>query len=101
MWDFWTFPLTTYFEKVYYGNLSITKEVRAFRLHRRDATHKHIVLGRSGWASPETRKVYTIVWVGKKKREWGFWKESAGGLGARGFRYFVPWREYVFGKEDK
>lgn len=98
--DFWTFPLVSYVEEFInkHGELD-ARVVKAFRLHRRKAEHAHRVLGpwdgqrlkigRWGrWeALPTTRhgQVATILWWGKKRREWGFRTETG---------EWIPWRKY-------
>jgi hypothetical protein len=82
--DFWTFPLTSYVEEYRIPGHTLTykRVVRAFRLHRRRAEFAHRLLGRWTGAteydgSPqidwETHEpVVSLVWWGKKRREWGF-----------------------------
>jgi len=94
--DFWTFPLTSYVEEIAHpwskGHTS-WRLVRAFRLHRRKAEFAHRVLGawtgemnrRTGEPLFCNRPIATIVWWGKKRREWGF--HTAAG--------WVPWKQYV------
>lgn len=105
-WDFWTFPLTDYFEEVWErgpkGVWTIhIRKVEAFHWHFRKATHIHRVLMLEG-DSP----VRTIVRTGKPFREWGFWRAdfpraaipsaNVGGLFlSLANRRFVPWREYL------
>lgn len=106
-WPFWTFPLTSYVEEVtteyelialeggthtfrYSTNRQI---VRAFRLHYRPSSHTHRVLGL--WSGTGTAfragNIITIVWRGKKEREWGFLKYRDG-------RWcWTHFREYIFG----
>jgi len=96
-WRFWTFPLTPYVEQTQKGY----QVVDAFRLHFRPASHAHRVVARvttdggpcSKYVTPvlSDKPIYTIVWVGKKERDWGFHVE-----GRRGTRW-IPWREYIFG----
>ena len=80
--DFWTFPLVSYLEEF------ITPEgerrrriVRAFRLHRRKAELAHRVICPAAGEG----QIATIVWWGRKRREWGFITGSG----------WVPWREYA------
>lgn len=109
MWDFWTFPLVSYVERVWSDGASEDRLVRFCRLHRRPAELRHLVLGKfspmnsssalligsHGVCRRITRlgvgsgAVVTIVWRGRKRRDWGFWVDS----GTR----FVPWRDYVYG----
>lgn len=124
-WGFWTFPLRSYveeyleertatryragarpdgtaepYQRTYY--IRHQRVVKAFRLHRRDASFKHRVLGvHSGWAirmppDPTTilyryeGYVPTIVWRDRPHgRLWGFYKERLG-VWCR-----VQWQEYV------
>lgn len=113
--DFWTFPLTPYVEEVAHQVRDTLVEgqdepkrrffktcqvVPAWRLSFRPAEHCHRVLGR--WigdgrghhnAYPGIRpgKIITIVWVSKRKRDWGFLKNRDGAW------CWVTWRDYVFG----
>jgi hypothetical protein len=47
------------------------------------APHKHRLTTPHGTC-------WTILWVGKVKREWGFWHDGV----------FYPWRDYVYGKNS-
>lgn len=118
-WDFWTFPLTSYVEDVWYndGGIQIVNDrvspvlnrrrevVRAWRWNKRLAEHTHQVLGTfEGWqrdtvaegrAVPEPRpligkrKIVTIVWRGAPGRRWGFWKKR------EGLWCWQDWKTYV------
>lgn len=93
-WDFWTFPLTDYLERLEDGSLQI---VRKFRLHYRPAEYKHFVIGpvRPDWL--ELTKVpvwaalrdhdpfWTIVFAGFRRRKWGFWPDP---------NTFIYWRDW-------
>jgi hypothetical protein len=79
--DFWTFPLVPYVEVMPDGT---SRVVKAFRLHFRRAEFAHRVLG----DSEDHRPVVTIVWWGRKRREWGFVTPNG----------WVPWQEYVKGQ---
>lgn len=114
MWDFVTFPLTPYLEKRYVGGVPEVRRVDAWRFHRRDAEFCHILLGK---AAPYDYvldlgehvmpgKVWTIVWVGPKVREWGFWvgpehgEERNEALNRWSYWFipwqFVPWKDYIY-----
>jgi hypothetical protein len=105
-WTFWTFPLTSYVERVskpYTGSewltaretaasgklwkpvpkRKITEEVvHAWRLHKRPATYQHIVIGRlDGSKEP----FWTFVISTNYQRKWGFWPQPG---------EFVPWRDW-------
>lgn len=91
-WDFWTFPLSDYWEKVPHEN-GPTQEfntwayrdnfVEAFRWHKRDAEYQHIVTGRAyGKPGP----FWTIVVTKRARNKWGFWPSPIN---------FVPWRDWV------
>ncbi len=73
-WDFWTFPLTPYYEevwRVYNGQvvcISDRQKVQRFRLHFRPATYIHRVLHPTSG-----KRIITLVWHSPKKRAWGFW----------------------------
>lgn len=92
--DFWTFPLTSYVEEYLTGDGGIRfRLVRAFRLHRRRAEFAHRLWGRWGGTGLITvhGPVVTLVWWGRKRREWGFHVAGRG---------WVPWKEYVREKEE-
>jgi hypothetical protein len=83
--DFWTFPLASYVEDVYHEDgLVGHRNVRAFRVHYRPATFRHIVVGRLDFW--DTRPFWTIVWFAKRRREWGFWPFP---------KFFVHWKEWI------
>ena len=100
-WSFWTFPLTSYVEQTPMGFFA----VKRFQWHFRPATYAHRVLGpvseviANSWPWPtkvlrpplEQKPIYTIVWMGEKERDWGFFVRKDECL------TWVPWREYVFG----
>lgn len=73
-WDFWTFPLTTYYEEVWTSwpwNAYCVKErskVQRFRFHFRPASYIHRVLHPA-----PGKRIITLVWHSRKKRPWGFW----------------------------
>ena len=105
-WNFWTFPLVSYVEENW--NLGApgcreTRTVRRFRLHRRDAEYRHRVVGIAGEKRlaaaefPDGRRIYTICWSGRNRREWGFWRRASV-MGAdgriRSEHVFMPWREF-------
>lgn len=115
-WDFTTFPLTSYVEHVIHPTVvqmvddaqnvflekaiippsnktSSLQLVRAFRFHKRRATHTHRILGRwSGYSETPNGYYYrgaprhlhtphvaqgtivTLVWKSKPYRKWGFLK---------------------------
>lgn len=83
MWQFWTFPFTSYTELVatpgakgYFEQdrdwwAYQTRIVKAFRFHHRPLGFKHIVMGR---ADGKKDPFWTFVITGPKKNEWGFWR---------------------------
>lgn len=91
-WTFWTFPFRSYVETVEllpdptersHGIVArFTNVVRAFRLHKRQATYRHIVKGR---ADGSAKPFWTIVVTGPVVNRWGFWTTPYD---------FVPWREW-------
>jgi len=90
-WDYWTFPLVGYVEEVCVphemcGGLWEFEnvEVPAFQLHYRRAEHCHRVMG----PLQGTGSIWTVVWTGPVRRDWGFQVGST----------WVPWRTYVFGQ---
>ncbi len=77
-WDFWTFPLTTYYGEVWsvrglddrliaYLDRPRAK-VKRFRLHFRPARHIHRVLHPA-----PGKRIITLVWRRRKSRSWGFY----------------------------
>lgn len=94
-WDFITFPLRGYYERIQadFGRSTTVRYVRPLRFHYRQATFQHMVLGDTQliqWNVWPSRVVYetsapfwTIVFTTGKKRTWGFWPKGK----------FVPWRE--------
>lgn len=82
--SFWTFPLTSYLEDVYDSDGFVGRRVvRALRVHRREASFRHIVIGRVDY---KRKPFWTIVWAGRAKRQWGFWPFP---------KVFVHWKEWV------
>ncbi len=75
-WDFWTFPLTGYYEV---GRVEPVNYVLARSWHHRPAEYVHRI----------TRLLHTPTWtimVTKKgRREWGFWVEGQ----------WIHWRQYL------
>ncbi len=84
-WDFWTFPLTTYYEEVWRIEpwsppgvsgpvafcTSTKSKVARFRLHFRPASYIHRVLHPA-----PGKRIITLVWHSRKKRPWGFWRDG-------------------------
>lgn len=85
--DFWTFPLVSYVEEFWDRGQRRRRVVRAFRLHCRRAEFAHRLVG--AWSGfdlgTDNRPIVTLVWWGKKRREWGF--HTAKG--------WTPWRTYL------
>lgn len=104
-WDWWTFPLRSYFEDRYDRNaFGDIKEVRGWRLHRRKAEHLHRVIEPFPDAF-RRQPLITLVWHGRKRRDWGFWVPLPGrevadlvASPARAARYFMPWLDYITGR---
>lgn len=115
-WEFWTFPLTTYAEQYLVNEIELKDNdfkpkyqiVQRFKVHHRSTEHKHRVLGAStGKMSLQPNddktgfemrpnvlkgnKIVTLVWVGKSKRNWGFWKHREGKW------CWQFWKDYVTG----
>ena len=105
-YDFWTFPLRTYYEDVLDlpTGRSIRNVVEAFHWHFRSAEYAHIQLGAAqyqrgrdgdyvyrenifgGWTA-------TFLWHKPTRRAWGFWVRNY----EIAFEYlWVPWRKYLF-----
>lgn len=87
-WYFWTFPLVSYAEVVRPkggDKFKYAHVVDSFRWHHRTGDYAHRVLGTGD------RRIYTIVWHGPKRREWGFWVKDR----------WVPWRAYLYGLHDR
>ena len=104
MWDFWTFPLVSYIERIWTSGLAPDEgewhyqAVHAWRIHKRSAEHTHLLV----CAVSHPRPIWTIVWRGPNRREWGFWvlreKQTSKMVGYDG-RKFVPWRQYIYERE--
>lgn len=121
-YDFWTFPLRTYYEQVLdidgiLGQARVMghprlNEVKAFRLHHRYAEYSHIQLGaaRYRWTT-ETQGEPPFHWVRENifggwtatfvlrhstRRQWGFWERV--GETESGIRLYhhTGWRYYLF-----
>lgn len=89
-WPFITFPLTGYWEKIWdsdlCGDYVTFRHVTPWRLHFRQSSFKHMVMG--SVASPrlsdrlfnlgfETPKpFFTLVATGRKDRSWGFYPDG-------------------------
>jgi hypothetical protein len=77
---FWTFPLKSYWEEVWYPNYTTPdiRRVPAFKWSYRPARHRHRILSRT----------LTIVWrdLSKPEREWFFYRDGITP---------VPWRFYI------
>ena len=108
MWDFATFPLTSYVEQVFNAGLPTKQVVRAFRVHKRSAEYAHRLLGKwNGHLRTRAGPVWTIVVVGEKRREWGFWIPAkhleVENVRDKSFDYhyaaprWIPWKHYVYG----
>ena len=117
-YDFWTFPLRTYYEDVLdlSTGRSTRNEVEAFHWHFRPAEYSHVHLGVSQyqWAfdSPSEEKGFntrascknvfsgwtaTFVWHKPTRREWGFWEYESTiseALQGQGY-YWIHWRRYL------
>lgn len=100
--DFVTFPLVSYREEVLIfteGDARRRLErrvVKAFRFHMRRAEYTHRVTGRADDKSLAAvhdvkRPIVTLVWRGRKRREWGFWRVSKDGYSWA----FRPWKAYI------
>ena len=107
--DFWTFPLVGYLEYVLGDQDEISlNEVKPYRLHARKAEYRHRVErrldgkpmteitfdvhkdGQTSIVKPlERRPIVTLVWRGRKRRDWGFWVRKEGAW------EHVPWRAYI------
>lgn len=91
-WWFITMPFVTYREKIVvpddlFGEVFVTRLVRAWRPHFRAAKFQHIVIGRRD--RNDLRPFWTLVISGGNTNDWGFWPEPG---------VFVPykyWRAYV------
>ena len=120
-YDFWTFPLVTYYENVLdlVSGRVTRNAVTAFHRHFRPAEYTHIQLGAARYEWIEQTLVSrggykkvnrirrenvfggwtaTFVWHRPTRRKWGFWvkPERPVFFGRYGPRYWVPWRDYVY-----
>lgn len=86
-WNFWTFPLVTYEEKLPIEQSEgwyEYRQVKAFRFHYRAAEFQHIVCGRRPifegdddvLGREDARPFWTLVFTGRRKRLWGFWPDE-------------------------
>ena len=110
-YDFWTFPLRTYYERVL--DLSTGRDrlnaVGRFRWHFRLAEYAHTQLGAArfhwiesmpGAGMTRVREnvfgswTATLVFHKPARREWGFWLPSNAAI--IGPYFWVNWRKYLF-----
>ena len=87
-WDFWTFPLSGYFERR--DDSYMARIVYSRRWHFRPAEYMHriVLLGKT--------PTWTIMVTRKARREWGFWVESPVQNVHDGIEYrWVHWRDYL------
>jgi len=98
-WDFWTFPLVSYYEEVWsedYVTARLTPRinfVRRGRWHYRPAEYRHRVLGRLPRPQPGVpQRILTIIRTSPERRQWGFWVPDGH---ARSGRRWVAWRQYL------
>lgn len=85
-WWFWTFPLSSYVERVFSQGVELgSRVVRAGRPHFRSASFEHIVVGRLGGS---TKPFWTIVISGTRVNAWGFYPKPG---------EFIYWKEYQTG----
>lgn len=102
-WDFWTFPLQTYYEDVLSenGNIIKSNKVASFTWHFRDANYAHMV------RTDQKFPIWTLVLPGVKMPvTWGFYvtqeylnKIDQGYIPEkpnRGKLIWIPWKKYVF-----
>lgn len=81
-WTFWTFPLADYTEMVENESPEFNQRIRdwgwwrhlhlvkAWRLHKRPAKYRHLVVGR---ADKQKKPFWTIVFAAHRSNKWGFW----------------------------
>ncbi len=90
-----THPLVSYNEAVMNPETGVIRYqlVRAWRLHFRPASHAHLIVG----PVRGDGKIVTLVWTGRKAKDWGFWYVSpaARGLGFSTRPTFIGWRTYL------
>lgn len=98
-WSFCTFPLSDYWEKAFREDGSwYWNRVRAYTFNWRDATYRHIVVGRAAMtpqqytvANVSPRSFWTIVYSTNYQRRWGFFPKG---------KEFVPWRKWPASQEQ-
>ena len=86
-WNFWSIILNgSYREVVYTDSLAeggtYTRWSR-FSVHRMKTNQAHKI-------TEITEPLVTLVLVGRRQRDWGFWTEDG----------FVPWRDYIAAGEE-
>lgn len=82
---FITFPLKSYVERYWSGWSEEGRNVKAFRFHRRAATFRHAIIGRT---DGRTEPFYTLVIATTRIRSWGFWPFP------NFFVYYKDWRAW-------
>lgn len=108
---FWTIPLScSYYEEVLSADGLIAMfRVKWLRRHHRKASYTHRVICPTIGTFP----LVTVIWRSSQRRRWGFYvpwhyqsiKKMVEKYGvqkqdfeARGFRYWIHWRAYIFGE---
>lgn len=113
-WDFWTLPLSRngYIEMApdEAGDL-VAVHVPGWCVTHRRAEYAHLIVGRCIVRNRQCfvtkGRFATLVWMGQRRREWGFWPRwiEAGKMGliatgiGRGGRVHVSWYAYLFAKQ--
>ena len=87
-YDFWTFPLRTYYERVLdlKTGRDVLNAVIAWRWHFRPGEYTHIQMGSATYEWDEDSNYYkglgyngptiTLLWRKHTRRRWGFWTRN-------------------------
>lgn len=112
-YDFWTFPLRTYYERVLdiggiQGQARVMghprlNAVKAFRWHHRYAEYSHIQLGAARWRYADGKYwnifggwTATFVFHHSARRVWGFWERVGETESGAPLFHWTTWRDYLF-----
>ena len=109
-YDFWTFPLRTYYERVLDLDTgrSTLNAVEAFRWHFRPAEYAHVQIGAARYRWVERTPGHNIrecifggwsasfVFHHSTRRVWGFWERMDTTASGEPLFHWTTWRDYLF-----